>query len=435
MHNLTLFRSLLLALATTALMACSPDSADPEPVAEAAVDPVAETERLNAWFEVQFEEQLQFSPLQMTFMGRKERYGEIDDLSIPAQDALLEWYAQSVETMKTEFDYEHLTDDGKLSWDIWEYEYDRAVAGVRYRYNGFTFDQMNGLQSFLPTFLISFHRVDEAEDLEAYVSRINAAATALDQLLVIAERAADQGIVTPRFALEGVIEQATKVVTGTPFQPSETDSDLWADFEQEVETLLDAEKLDDERAEDLRNDARIALVENFQPAYDRVIAWARKEMEKSPEIQSGVADQPNGSDYYSHRLWTQTTTRLTADEVHEIGLAEVARIRGEMETVKAEIGFDGTLGEFFDHLRENKDDRRLYYPNDDEGRQGYIDDATAAIENIKGLLPDYFGLLPKADLVVKRVEPFESSPAPPSTTTRARRTAHDPACTTRTCPT
>ena len=88
----------------------------------------------------------------------------------------------------------------------------------------------------------------------------------------------------------------------------------------------------------------------------------------------------------------------------KLASAEVARIRGEMETIKEEFGFDGTLPEFFAFLRDTKDDERLYYPNTDEGRQGYIDDATAAIDGIKAVLPDYFGILPKADMVVKRVE-------------------------------
>lgn len=115
---------------------------------------------------------------------------------------------------------------------------------------------------------------------------------------------------------------------------------------------------------------------------------------------------PNGRAYYDERLANNTTTDLTADEIHEIGLSEVARLRAEMESIKTDFGFEGSLQDFFVFLRDTKDDPRLYYPNTDEGRQGYIDDATAAIDGIKDVLPDYFGILPKADMVVKRVEPF-----------------------------
>ena len=81
-----------------------------------------------------------------------------------------------------------------------------------------------------------------------------------------------------------------------------------------------------------------------------------------------------------------------------------------MEAIQAEFGFEGTLQEFFTFLRDTKDDERLYYPDTDEGRQGYIDDATAAINKIKAVLPEYFGILPKADMVVKRVEAFREQP-------------------------
>ncbi len=120
----------------------------------------------------------------------------------------------------------------------------------------------------------------------------------------------------------------------------------------------------------------------------------------------GVSALPDGMSYYNERLANQTTTSLSAEEIHQIGLSEVARLRSEMEAVKAEFGFEGSLEAFFVFLRETKADSRLYYPDTDAGRQGYIDDATAAIEGIKAVLPDYFGILPKADMVVKRVEPF-----------------------------
>src|SRR5690606_18483112 len=119
-----------------------------------------------------------------------------------------------------------------------------------------------------------------------------------------------------------------------------------------------------------------------------------------------LGSQPDGEAYYNFLLSVQTTTDLTADEIHEMGLADVARLRAEMEAVKDLTGFEGSLQEFFVMLRETPNDERFYYPNTDEGRQAYIDDATAAINNIKAVLPDYFATLPKADLVVRRVEPF-----------------------------
>ena len=117
--------------------------------------------------------------------------------------------------------------------------------------------------------------------------------------------------------------------------------------------------------------------------------------------------QPEGAAYYTHQLKQNTTTAMSADEIHQLGLSEVARLRGEMEKVKAQVGFEGDLPAFFKHVQE---DSNQLLPDTDAGRQAYIDEATRVIANIKQQLPKYFGILPKADLVVKRVEAFREQP-------------------------
>ncbi len=405
MRNFTVSLALLFAL-----MACSespstttPATQDAAPVTAAAEQ--TESQRLNAWFDTKFEEQLQFSPIEMTFLGRKDRYGEIDDMSVAAEDRQLDWVRESVEEMERGFDYASLDIEAQTSWDIWKYQYEQAARGVEFRYNGLTFDQMNGAQSFLPTFLISFHNVEDTADFEALISRVRESARALEQLVARAVESANRGVITPGFALAGVIEQSRKVISGTPFTEG-GESAIWTDARSAVEALMASEKLSQLAADELLAQARAAMLEDFAPAYEKIIAWAESEMSKVPAVSTGLVSQPNGLAYYNFLLAAQTTTDLTADEIHEIGLAEVARLRAEMEAVKELTGFQGPLQDFFVMLRETKDDERFYYPNNDEGRQAYIDDATLAIENIKATLPDYFGTLPKADLEVRRVEAF-----------------------------
>jgi uncharacterized protein (DUF885 family) len=365
----------------------------------------AETARLNAWFDEKYEEQVMMSPIRLTFLGRKERNDEIDDMSYEAAQEQLQWRLDTLAEMEANFDYDKLTPEAKNSWDIWKYQTEQAEEGMEYFYNGFTFDQMNGAQSFLPTVLIQFHRVDNEADMEAYISRISEGARAGNQLLEIAKESASRGVETPDFALEGVIDQSRKVITGAPFTDGEA-SDLWADVQMEISNLQEAGEIDEARAEELMTAAETALTEDFQPAYENLIAWAEAELEDAPENPTGLTSQPGGAEFYNYRLKVSTTTDLTADEIHEIGLEEVERLQGEMEAVKEEFGFDGTLQEFFVYLRENTDDRELYYENNDAGADQYIADATAAIDNIEGQLPEYFGILPQADLIVKRVEPF-----------------------------
>jgi len=396
------------ALSLALLAACS----NPAPTNSSAAAPDAtaaqagatsEDARINAWFEKKYEEQLQFSPVQMTFLGRKDRYSELDDMSREAEQKRLAWKVAALEEMKSTFDYDALGDATKLSWDLFEYQVQAAQAADRFADHGYPFEQMGGMQSQLPTFLISFHKVEEESDYTAYVSRLREVPRAFGQLMDQVKHSAELGIRPPRFAHEGVIEQAGKVITGAPFTDGK-DSALWADAQAKADALVEAGKIDATRAQELKDSARAALVEAVQPAYADVIAWYKADLPNADVNPSGVGTtHPDGAAYYAERLRAATTTDLTPDQVHQIGLDEVARIRGEMEALKEKVGFEGDLKAFFKFVDT---DPQFKYPNTDAGRQGYIDDATKAIDTIKKQLPNYFGLLPKADLVVKRVEPF-----------------------------
>ena len=121
----------------------------------------------------------------------------------------------------------------------------------------------------------------------------------------------------------------------------------------------------------------------------------------------GAGALPNGEAYYAAQLKLQTTTDMTASEIHDLGLSEVARIRAEMEAVKARTGFTGSLADFFVFMRT---DKRFYFANTDAGRDEYLKTADRYLSGMKKKLPEYFGILPKADLVVKRVEAFREIP-------------------------
>ena len=389
---------------------------DEAPAAAAQAEEVAsqsETDKLNAWFEVKYEEELMMSPISLTFQGRKERYGEIDDMSEAAQDKQLEWKGQTVDQMKSSFDYQALSDDARLSYDLWEYQYDQALASTKFRRNQYVFTQMQGVHTFLPTLMMSFHKVDSLSDMVAFNSRLNELGRALNQLVELAKLGIEAGVRPPRFSYEIVIKQAGDVITGKPFDDSETDSSLWANAQEKVAALLNADTIDQAKAHELLAQANAALVTNLQPAYQNLIEFMQSDIANSSADAKGASTLPNGAAYYAERLANQTTSNISAEEVHQLGLSEVNRIRAEMEALMVKAGFDGSLQEYFTYIRDNKDSEEYYYPNTDAGRQGYIDDASAAIENIKAQLPDYFGILPKADLVVKRVEAFREQDGAP----------------------
>jgi uncharacterized protein (DUF885 family) len=376
-----------------------------QPGAQAAND---ETARINKWFEAKFEEQLAFSPIQQTFLGRKS--GAIDDVSIAAQDKQLAWQRASVAEMKKLFDYSKLDPEAQTSYDIWAYQLMQAERAVPFRGNAYIFEQMSAIHGFFPQLLIAFHSVEDAADMERYINRISESARALRQLLVLSKHNATEGVRPPKFSYGFVIDASTKIITGAPFDETGKDSAVWADVKAKVDALQKKGAVDAARAKTMMEAARAALTGPFKAAYMELIAWEKEDLAKAPEKTSGVSALPNGAAYYNERLANQTTTEMKADEIHQIGLAEVARLRKEMTAIKDEVGFKGDLQAFFKELRDDKTNPLHYYPDTDEGRQAYIKDATAAIDKIKAVLPQFFGILPKADLVVKRVEAFREQP-------------------------
>ncbi|HKS57567.1 MAG TPA: DUF885 domain-containing protein [Steroidobacteraceae bacterium] len=367
-----------------------------------AQDAAAETTRINSWLDAKYEEQLDLSPIARSYAGEKKDYDKVDDMSEAAGDRALEWQRKSVEELKAKFDRAKLPQDAQLSYDLWIYQYEDAASVARFKRNNYIFDQLYGPHTRLAQFLMQIHRVDEPADMDAYIARIGGIARAQLQLLEIAKVNAAAGSRVPRFAYEQMIPQARTLITGAPFAGA-GNSAVWTDVQTKVDGLVKAGKIDAAKADGYKAAARKALLEKWKPAYEQLIAWFESEVPKADAVATGVGKNPNGKAYYEAMLASSTTTQLTAEQVHQIGLDEVARIKGEMEQIKQKVGFKGTLQEFFKFVRE---DDRFYYPNTDAGRQAYIDAATAHIAFMKQQLPKYFGILPKADVVVKRVESY-----------------------------
>lgn len=400
------FLALLLALAITA--GCN-RAAQPEARAlnAASADSVErETARLNDWLDARYEEELGFSPLEKTRLGRKDDYDKIDDFSESGAQAVLEWRRGTVRGLERDFDRRQLTPEGQTSYDLWRYSLERAEATWPFRRRFYTFNQMQGPHTRLPQALINFHRVDDDADMVAYITRIGEVGRAIGQARERAQVAAGEGVHAPRFAYDAVIQQSRALITGVPFDGN-GQSPVYADASAKIAALATNRKIDAKRAEELRAAAASALTQRFGPAYEALIAWVQKDRAHSDTIATGVGKLPDGPAFYTERLAASTTTAMTADEIHALGLAEVKRIHAEMETLKRQVGFSGTLQQFFASVRS---DRKFLFPNTDEGREGYLQASRDFYGAIEARLPDYFGLRPKAGLVVKRVEAFREQP-------------------------
>ena len=147
--NNFLLRCFFFVVAAVLLHGCTATgSSGTDALAKALGD---EDSRLHAWFEMKHEEELQASPIWMTYLGRKDKNDEVDDFSFKADEERLEWAAQSVAEMEEQFDYDKLSPQNQVSYDLWKYQYEVAAANHKYVHHDYIFEQMGGAQSWLPT--------------------------------------------------------------------------------------------------------------------------------------------------------------------------------------------------------------------------------------------------------------------------------------------
>ena len=354
---------------------------------------------LAEFFEAFDQAELEFSPLTKSFRGiRDEDYGEWGDFSDADAVAEQERLITARDQMRARFADADLSEESRLSYQLFERMAERSTAAFQFRGNDYIFDQMNGAQSQLPAFLINIHRVSEPAHAEAYISRLQGLGPAMDQLIAEAEAREANGVLPPDWVFPYVISDARNVITGAPFTEGE-DAPLYADLQSKVNSL----EISDEEKADLIARGRTALLESVGPAYERLIAMLERQQANAPE-EDGIWRFANGADFYAERLNYYTTTDLTAEQIHQIGLDEVERIHGEMQAIMDQVGFEGTLQEFFTHLRTSDE---FFYPT----REAYLADARATMAAMEERLPEFFGRLPQADVVIQPVEAFREQSA------------------------
>lgn len=394
-------RLLISSVAVMAVLSGAPALAQTTPAASAAVAQ-SEDARLNAFFEQAFQARIALSPQQMTALGLKTDYDKLDDVSDAAADRSLALQEAQLAQMKAQFDQSKLSPQARLSWRMFEYGVNQARISNQWRNWNFQFTAMGNPTTSLPIFLINNHRVSSVSDAEAYVARLNDAQRQMDQVATTLKARAAEGVVSPQFVFQPSLDSTRNVITGAPFDGG-ADNPVWADFQKKV-AALDTDQATKDR---LLASARTALTGPYKQGLETVLA-ALTEVQPLANSDAGVWRLPNGEAYYNARLQLSTTTNLTADQIHQTGLEEVARIQREMEVVKAQIGFNGSLQDFFVFL---KTDPRFQYPNTAEGKEQYLTDARAFVAQVMDVAPQWFSTLPKAALEVRAVEPFREATA------------------------
>ena len=363
---------------------------------------VAESQRLNDWFKARYEEELARSPMSRTFLGMSDGMDQLDDISQTAIDEEIALANNWLIELRRDFDIDRLDAQSRLSFRLFEVDIEDQLATAAVAQNDYVFSHMSGPHTGLPSFMINYGRVGSVSDAQAYISRLRLVQTYLGQAQARAEAQFEAGVSMPKFVYAKVSEASRNVITGAPFDEG-PDSPLWADIQAKINKI----DTTDNRKNALLSEAKEALLTSVQPAYISLLSMFGQHARRA-EAGDGAWKLPSGEDYYNVRLKHYTTTDLSSEEIHEIGLKEVARIQDEMRGIMRRVGFDGTLKEFFTFLRT---DPQFTFPNTDAGREAYMAEATDIIDDMRGRLDSLFITKPRANMVVKRVEPFREATA------------------------
>lgn len=383
--NASLF-ALALTLAPAGLAA--------QDAAPAAAEAASEAAAIDALFAEYDAAGLAASPLSKASRGiRDADYGKWDD---PSDEAAERDFARLMDTaaeMRARFDPARLPAQQALSYRLFEQLAERRASLHPFRDYGYIFDQMNGAQSRMPAFLISTHRVANEAEALAYHERIAGMGPQLDALTAKARERADKGVMPPRWVFPYVLSDIANLLGAG------NRNAVLEDFAKKVAAL----DLTSEHKAGLTDRAKAAWNASAVPAYQRLAAEMERQQQIAPS-DDGVWRFPEGDKYYAALLASYTTTDLTADEIHEIGLRETARIHDEMREIMAKVGFAGSLQEFFAFTR---DDARFYHTS----REDYLAEAEQYLAAMEAKLPEFFATLPTDPLEIRAVEAFREKSA------------------------
>jgi uncharacterized protein (DUF885 family) len=382
------------------------------PTGAAALTPAAaggnEDARLRTMLDRFFYARLEDNPEQATGLGldkgeRAHLRGKLDDYSAAGQ-------AQDLARAKAELaelrqvDRARLSEPAALDYDVVEYGLlNRIQASERFPYGSaggrfapYVLSQLTGPYRSIPDFLDTQHSIENQADAESYVARVAQFPRALDESLERQKQDAARGVFAPDYILDTTLKQLRSLRD----QPA-------------ANTLLVASLARRAKAAGLGDSyaaqaEKIVASEVF-PALDRHIATVT-ELRGKATHDAGVWRLPDGAAYYAGALKAATTTNMTPDEVHQLGLQQVAELEARLDPILRGHGLtQGTAGERLAQL--NKEPSQLY-PNTDEGRAALLAELNRHIERMDARLPEAFATLPKAEVEVRRVPPLIQAGAP-----------------------
>lgn len=357
---------------------------------------------LNAFLDRAFDESAERSPEFLTQLGLKRHYGKLDQRTEAAAKKTLEMQKKQLKELIAIGD-DGLSPEARLSYKLFKKALEDSIEQYQWRHYGYSVTQMYGVHSNLPAFMMTMHRVDNEEDLRAYISRLEAFKRVFMETIDGLKKSEAAGVVPPQFVYPYVLAASQNVILGRPFTQGSQDSPLLSDFKNKLGKL----NLPQAKKTYFIMKAEKALKESVGPAYNDLMMFLKVQKQRAT-ADAGAWKFPKGDKYYRQQLINYTTTTKTADEIHELGIKEVARIQKEMKSLLPQLGFRGSLQDFFKEIRTNE---KYYYPNTEQGRKAYLEDSFKYYTAMNEKVPEFFRLLPKAPFEIRAVEKFREDSA------------------------
>lgn len=297
-------------------------------------------------------------------------------------------------------DESRISEKDKIYYEVLKWNIGSYLLSEKYRYHGYLITSMFSFHSSNITLFTDYHRIENKTDIENYIKRLSLVEKKFDQIHLQLDKRDEIGAYPPDFIAAKFIEQMTVFL-----DKKEPETNV---YYTTLETKMKETGISEaERAAYLEK-VRTIINNSIYPACDKMIARAQKIVDMK-DSRAGVWKLPDGDEYYKLCLKLETTTDLTPEEVHQIGIKEVKRIQDKMMVMFNELGFKGdnfatVEGEWYTATKSAPENN---YPNTEEGKQQAVNDYMKIIADVKTKLPDYFSLLPKADIVVKRVPDYK----------------------------
>lgn len=368
----------------------------------AAAPAAADPGDISAFSQQVYEDWLKHSPMLATQLGVDGRNDAWDDISPAGQAAQARDLRAQLARLRSTFDAAKLGPRARLQYRVLEQEFELRLERYRWRNNFYPLNQIVGLHVEVPN-ILSQQKITDVADAQAYIRRLETVDKLFDGLIQDLDQRAAQGLYMPKSLYPRLIRQVEGILKGAPFDDG-PDNPLFADFKRKLTAL----KLAPAENKALMDRARAALVGDFREAYTALLSRLQQDA-RLTRFDGGAWQLPHGDAFYAFAVRLFTTTDLTPDDVHKIGLAEVKRIHGEMRAIMKNVGFAGSLQDFFKFV---KSDRRFFFPNTEAGRAAYLARAKEVVSTISARVPDFFWALPTIPLEVRRFEAYREASAP-----------------------